>query len=278
MPIRLVDALIETLADWQNDLPANWRTELGEISLGFDQCDTQLMLEHWEPIFPARRDKTFPGAPDGAHMLSAFDDINPADVRCVLLGQDPYPSPEFSTGRAFEAGNLAAWRELDKMFSKSVRVFMQQICQARTGNQSYARSFDDWPLLLSDIEAAKIDLQAPDKIADHWVEQGVLLLNSSLTLSRFQRDIDPHQSAGHANIWSPLTQAVLKHFKFCGRPIVFIAFGEVAIQHLHDAGISGQSTVERAHPAYAETVLAKENPFIAANRYLVSQQAEPVSW
>ena len=119
MAIRLVDALLEILADWQSDLPGPWREAIGDTQLGFDACDPSLTLEPWEPVFPVRRGKTFPGAPPGAHIFRAFDAIDPGDVRCVILGQDPYPAPDFATGRAFECGNVAAWRELDKMFSKA---------------------------------------------------------------------------------------------------------------------------------------------------------------
>ena len=86
-----------------------------------------------------------PGEPNGAHMLRAFDGIRPEEVRCVLLGQDPYPCPAFSTGRAFEAGNTGTWRELDKMFSRSVRAFMMQIAAARTGNTELVSTFGQWP-------------------------------------------------------------------------------------------------------------------------------------
>jgi uracil-DNA glycosylase len=63
--------------------------------------------------------------PVGAHMLRAFEGIPPHHVRCVILGQAPYRAPDFATDRAFETGNVASWRELDKMFSKSVRAFIQ---------------------------------------------------------------------------------------------------------------------------------------------------------
>ena len=99
-----------------------------------------LALEPWEPIFPARKGKHYPGAPSGAHIFHAFDRLEPDRVRVVVLGQDPYPCGAFSTGRAFEAGNVASWRELEKMFSVSVRTFMLMIAAARTGDESYARS------------------------------------------------------------------------------------------------------------------------------------------
>ena len=106
MDVSLRDAMQDMLEGWQDDLPADWRAGLAPVRLGFDKMDGSLSLEPWEPIFPTRRGKLFPGAPKGAHMLRSFDDIAPDDVRCVVLGQDPYPCPAFATGRAFEAGQV----------------------------------------------------------------------------------------------------------------------------------------------------------------------------
>ncbi len=282
MAARLVDALRETLEGWRSDLPAAWATVIGDVELGFDDCDPALELEAWEPIFPARRGRTFPGAPAGAHMLRAFDGIEPDAVRCVILGQDPYPEPGFSTGRAFEAGNVAAWRELDKMFSKSVRAFTQQICAARTGRLELAASFDAWPGLLREVEAGTVAIEAPGAIADRWVGEGVLLLNASLTLSRFQVAVDPHQSRGHLPVWRPLIQAVLRHLAASGRPIVYLGFGDAAADTLRLAGLetppAPQATLQRPHPAFADAMFALENPFVACNRHLADLGLRPIAW
>jgi len=278
----LVDALRDTLEGWQDDLSAAWLPVLGGVELGFDACDHALEFEAWEPIFPARRGRIFPGAPAGAHMLRAFDGIAPDAVRCVLLGQDPYPEPGFATGRAFEAGNVAAWRELDKMFSKSVRAFTQQICAARTGRPELGASFNAWPGLLREIEAGTVGIEAPGAVADRWVGQGVLLLNASLTLSRFQVEVDPHQSRGHLPVWQPLILAVLRHLATSGRSIVFFGFGDAAARNLRLAGLdkpaAPQATLLRPHPAFADALFALENPFVACNRHLVSVGAEPIAW
>ncbi len=282
MPQRLVEALQETLTGWQDDLPEAWRAVLGDVALGFDDCDPSLMLEPWEPIFPTRRGKTFPGAPEGAHMLRAFDDIAPEDVTCLILGQDPYPAPDFATGRAFEAGNVAVWRELDKMFSKSVRAYMQLICAARAGKPEYARSFEAWPGLLDDIESGKVDLEPADHLADRWVSQGVLLLNSSLTLSRFQVAVDPHQSRGHLSVWRPLMLRVLEILAKRNTPLVIIAFGDAATDCLASARLASPSppihVISRPHPAFADELLPMENPFVACNRLLEAEGAQPIAW
>jgi uracil-DNA glycosylase len=281
MPVSLRGALQEILADWPDDLPPEWRALCGEVALGFADVDPELELEPWEPVFPPRRGRIFPGMPAGAHMLRAFDGISPDKVRCVILGQDPYPAPDFATGRAFEAGNVAAWSELDKMFSKSVRAFLQQIVAARTGDADYARSFADWPRTLAAIESGAVNLEPASSVAQRWVDDGVLLLNSSLTLSRFHVDIDPHQSRGHLPVWRPLMLKVLRALAGGGAPVAFLGFGAAAGETLRLAGIQEEADgrcVLREHPARADRVLALENPFLLANQYLETMGAKPIAW
>ena len=283
MALRLRAALQDTLQGWQGDVEPAWQDVVRSVSLAFEDVDPALELEPWEPIFPARRGRAFPGAPAGAHMLRAFDGIAPEDVRCVILGQDPYPCPAFATGRAFEAGNVARWRELDKMFSPSVRAFIQMILAARTGEARYARSFADWPATLAAIESGAVELEAADALADRWVASGVLLLNSSLTLSRFQRAGDAHQVRGHLPLWRPLMIRVLSRLAGRGTPVVFIGFGDAAAEAIQAAGLSGadagdERVILRPHPAEADRFLALENPFVLCNRRLRAAGAAPVDW
>jgi uracil-DNA glycosylase len=288
MRLALKDAMQDILAGWRQDLAPTWRP-VATGDLDFDAIDSELTLEAWEPVFPARRGRTFLGAPKGAHILRAFDGIAPADVRCVVLGQDPYPCGAFSTGRAFEAGNVASWRELEKMFSVSVRTFMQLIVSARTGDPSYATSTKEWLRLRDEIESGKLVLEPAAEIADRWIGQGVLLINSSLTISRFAVEGDPHQLRGHLPLWRPFIVSVLRHLAERGTPVVVVGFGDQAAEALRFARISGSSDgviasndkvglILREHPSKGDRVLAKENPFTLCNRLLVEMGASPVSW
>lgn len=283
MAMLLKAAMEEFLSDWSVDLNEFWRPLIGFAEPNIDGIASELELEVWEPIFPVRRGKHFPGMPVGAHFLRAFDGIAPREVHCVVLGQDPYPEPGFSTGRAFEAGNLAGWRELDKMFSKSIRVWMQMIMAARTGDLSYARSFDDWPKTLSAMESGVADIEHPSAIADRWVAKGVLLLNASLTLTRFRVDVDPHQSKGHLRLWRPVIVETLRALALQGKPLVFLGFGAAAADTLAEAGIDETASghlrcVLRDHPARAEAVLSRPNPFILCNDYLEEMGSCPIAW
>jgi len=97
MAVSLKRALMEILTDWPDDLPPEWRDAGGEVELGLGNVDPQLELAFREPVFPVRRGRNFPGMPAGAHTLRAFEGIPPHHVRCVILGQDPYPAPDFAT-------------------------------------------------------------------------------------------------------------------------------------------------------------------------------------
>lgn len=271
----------EVLRDWQADLDPAWQGVLAEAAPDFAAIDPALELEAWEPVFPVRRGKVLLGGPKGGHMLRAFDGIAPHDVRCVVLGQDPYPDPTFSTGRAFEAGNVAEWRELEKMFSVSVRTFLQQIVGARTGEAGYARTTKDWYRVLGEIESGHLTFETPATLADRWVGSGALLLNSSFTITRFQVAGDPHQLRGHLPLWRPVLAAVLGHLAARGAPVAFIAFGDQAAAALDGAGVRAGGPVAcilRAHPARGDAVLALDNPFVLANDHLVRHGAAPVDW
>lgn len=290
MAARLSDAMREILDGWAHDLDPAWRGALGTVELGFDAMAPDLMIEPWEPVFPARKGRVFPGAPRGAHMLRAFDGVRPERVTCVILGQDPYPCPAFATGRAFEAGNVAVWREFEKMFSCSMRTLLQLIVVARTGDATYGRSVEEWDRLIRDIEAGRAVLPKPAEIADLWVAQGVLLLNASLTLSRFAVEGDPHQLRGHLPLWRPLIMATVRHLVGrAGRPLVLMAFGAPAADLLRDCALGvpeddlaqGHETVGcivREHPARGDAVLVRPNPFQACNRLLAQMNAAPIAW
>jgi len=68
-----------------------------------------------------------------------------------------------------------------------------------------------------------------------------------------------------------------------GTPLVLIGFGNPAAQTLADAGINEGvhghlCCVLREHPAQADAVLARANPFVLCNDFLKEMGMRPVSW
>ncbi|MBW3095968.1 uracil-DNA glycosylase family protein [Pseudohoeflea coraliihabitans] len=282
MATTLCEAMREMTAGWKDDLPPDWRLVMQDVETGADDIDPHLQLEAWEPIFPARKGRSFPGAPEGAHMLRAFDAVRADAVRVVLLGQDPYPDPAASTGRAFEIGNALVWRDLERMFSKSIRAFTLMLMAARYDRPELTHSFSAWSTMLAEIESGSLQIEDPADMADRQERAGVLLLNSALTLSRFQRDVDPHQGRGHVLFWRPVIRAALRHIASQDRPVVFVAFGQAAADNLEHAGClpapAPHLSLVLPHPAFAEEFLACANPFLAANAHLQRMGAQPIAW
>ena len=282
MTRRLRTALRSFLRDWRLDLPRDWQRVMAEVELDFAGVDDDLEIHEWEPIFPSRKQARLEGAPAGAHLFRAFDGLAPQSVRCVVVGQDPYPSLSFSTGRAFESGEHRQWRDLGRMRSPSMRCMVQSLYAFRSGCADYASGVDAWPRTLEAIERSGNGLASPGELAQSWVDQGVLLLNSSLTISRFSVSGDPHQTRGHLPLWRPFVSHLLGYF---ARRCVFILMGDVACEAGARAGLVGNGgahplsrVVVTAHPASGDAFLSGPNPFEHSNQLLTSLGAPPILW
>ncbi len=286
MAISLRSALRELLLDWHTDLPGEWQKVLSGAEPAFHDVGGELELYPWEPIFPSRRGFTLPGEPPGAHIFQAFDDLAPGKVRCVVIGQDPYPSISFSTGRAFEVGEHSSWNELEKMKSCSMRSLIQSVYAFRTGEQRYVEGTGRWTEVLEAICDPLNGFPLPKQLAQNWVEQGVLLLNSSLTISRFSVQGDPHQIRGHLPLWRPLLVQLINYFANCpSQPVVFILFGSAAQEVAVASGLVTADELDRhptvvslSHPAAGDDFLRYPNPFVLCNEKLLAMKAKPVQW
>ena len=112
----------------------------------------------------------------------------------------------------------------------------------------------------------------------------MLLLNTSLTLSRFRREGDPHQVRGHLPLWRPLMVRVLEYLSRRRTPVVVLGFGDAAAETLSSAGLCAGETdaaanvILRPHPAAADEILLQENPFTLCNRRLQAMGVPPVDW
>jgi len=130
-----------------------------------------------------------------AHPFRALELTAPANVRVVILGQDPYHGAGQAQGLAF---SVAAGHKLPP----SLRNILIEV-GADIGTPSVCES------------SRKGDLGP-------WAEQGVLLLNTALT-------VEDGQPQSHANRgWEVLTDALLEHVAAGSSPVVFMLWGAAA--------------------------------------------------
>ncbi len=287
-------ALRRALAGWQADLPPAWQTVFRGTELNFGSRALEYDLRPGEIILPGRKHAPLPGAPAGAHLFRAFDRIAPAEVRAVILGQDPYPNPAWATGRAFEQGGLSEWPAESGRVADSLRRIVQVLASARTGNPAYVAHDRAWKEVIRDMRRGELRLEPPSRLFDRLENEGVLFLNASLTLSLVNRTDRPKEPRGHFPLWEPLINRTLSFI--AGRPAgfaVFLLWGRRACDIFERSGApaAAQSAgasrtridvVRHVHPAAitleGAAFLRPPNPFLLANESLVRMGAEPIPW
>ncbi|HWM04850.1 MAG TPA: uracil-DNA glycosylase [Actinophytocola sp.] len=179
--------------------------------------------------------------PAGDHVLRAFQQPF-ADVRVLIVGQDPYPTPGHPIGLCFSVAPDV------RPLPKSLVNIYQEYC-------------DD----LGHPPPANGDLS-------RWTENGVLLLNRALTVEPGRPN--SHQGKG----WEEVTEQAIKALAARGGPLVAILWGRNA-RNLRPL-LGPVPCVESAHPSplSARSGFFGSKPFSRANALLEQQGATPVDW
>jgi len=179
--------------------------------------------------------------PAGANVLRAFA-APMSDVRVLIVGQDPYPTPGHPIGLSFAV-------------ERDVRPLPRSL-----GN-IYKELHSD----LGIAPAAHGDLSS-------WSNNGVMLLNRVLT-------VQPGLAGSHRGKgWEAVTDLAIRALVARGTPLVAILWGRDAANLRPLLGET--PVIESAHPSplSASRGFFGSKPFSRANELLESLGAEPVDW
>ncbi|HET6876759.1 MAG TPA: uracil-DNA glycosylase [Jatrophihabitans sp.] len=179
--------------------------------------------------------------PAGEHILRAFTQPF-ADVRVLLVGQDPYPTPGHPIGLCFAV-------------ERHVRPLPR----------SLQNIYKELRADLGVVPPEHGDLTS-------WTQHGVLLLNRCLTVA-------PGAPASHRGKgWEAVTEQAIRAIAGRGTPLVAILWGRDA-QSLRPL-LGDVPVVQSAHPSpmSADRGFFGSRPFSRANELLIAQGAEPVDW
>lgn len=178
--------------------------------------------------------------------LRALGLTPPEQVRVVIFGQDPYHGPGQAEGLAF----------------------------------SVAPGVKPPPSLRNIFKELQRDLGQPapvDGSLVRWAQQGVLLLNSALT-------VEDGQPASHAaRGWESLCDAVVDHCNRTGGPKVFLLWGSQAQKKIHAIDSHRHRSLCANHPS---PLSARRGPapfigcghFGQTNRWLQTHELAPIRW
>ncbi|GAA1261663.1 uracil-DNA glycosylase [Sphaerisporangium rubeum] len=179
--------------------------------------------------------------PAGEHVLRAFQ--QPFDqVRVLIVGQDPYPTPGHPVGLSFSVAP-----DVRPLPGSLVNIFKE---------------------LNTDLGLPK----PSNGDLTPWAEQGVLLLNRVLTVA-------PGKPASHRGKgWEEVTEQAIHALVARGTPMVAILWGRDA-RSLKPM-LKQVPCVESAHPSplSARNGFFGSRPFSRANALLEEQGAAPVEW
>ena len=176
-------------------------------------------------------------------IFAAFDSCPFDEVKVVVIGQDPYHGPGQANGLSF-----------------SVNPGIQMP-----------------PSLVNIFKEVSSDTGAPfpaDGDLSRWARQGVLLLNSSLTVRE-------HSPKSHSGIgWERLTDAAVRRLAEQREGLVFMLWGSDAIRKGSFIDRSRHCVLTAPHPsplsAYRGFFGCRH--FSRANEYLASRGIEPIKW
>lgn len=179
--------------------------------------------------------------PAGANVLRAFT-LPLADVRVLVVGQDPYPTPGHPVGLSFSV-------------APDVRPLPKSLINI------YRELNDD----LGIPPAASGDLTP-------WFDQGVLLLNRVLTVT-------PGKPASHRRKgWEQVTQRAIEALAERGGPLVALLWGRDAQSVIPWLGSIPYVASAHPSPLSAHNGFFGSRPFSRINDMLRDQGAEPIDW
>jgi len=218
-----------------NSSPTDWRPLLSQ----------QTKQDYWPKLInfvnsERKSQQVFPKSEDVFKALHLTPYHN---VKVVILGQDPYHGDGQAMGLSFSVPNGVA-------LPPSLQNIYKEL-------------------------AADLGVDRPTSgDLTHWADQGVLLLNSVLT-------VRAHQAASHQGKgWEVFTDAVLQAVNDKSDHVVFILWGGFARKKKLLIDTNKHTVIESAHPsplsAYAGFFGSR--PFSKTNDALKAHGQTPISW
>ena len=161
-------------------------------------------------------------------------------VKVVILGQDPYPNPEHAMGLAFSIPEYCT------NIPKSLQNIFKEL-------------------------KADMNIDHPSGSLIGWAKQGVLLLNTSLTVIAGQPN--SHQAIG----WQDLISEVLAELNQVERKLIFVLWGKNAQSY---GKAIRHHKIQSVHPSplSAHNGFFGSKPFSRVNQYLQENGIQEIDW
>ncbi len=221
-----------------DNLPKGWKSTLSEENNKeyFKKLTSFLKVEY-------KNKKAVYPAPE--RVLWALRSVDYEKVKVVILGQDPYHGEGQAIGLSFAVPNSL------RIKPPSLKNIMKEI-EADLGKK---------------VDPTKSELA-------HWVNEGVLLLNTVLTVRK--AEAFSHRDKG----WEQFTDRVIELLNKRKDPVIFILWGAPARKKKALINQPPHFVIESAHPSplSAHNGFFGSKPFSKANAILKKLGKDPIHW
>jgi uracil-DNA glycosylase len=183
--------------------------------------------------------------PKGSDIFNAFTKTPFTDVKVVIIGQDPYHGPNQAHGLSFSVQKGVATPPSLQNIYKELATDIPGFIIPKTGDLT------------------------------EWAEQGVLLLNATLTVQA--ANAGSHQKKG----WEKFTDTVIKTISDKKENVVFILWGAYAQSKSVLIDNSKHLIIKSTHPsplAVSHGGFFGSKPFSKTNTYLQQHGKKPIDW
>ena len=188
-------------------------------------------------------------SPSVGEIFEAFIKTKVEDVKVLILGQDPAPEPHLADGLSFCIQGVS---------TAHVPSIQRVLLEVR--NEGY-----NVDILNGDVEP--------------WTKEGVLLLNSVLTIP-IPKGAKSGTIDAHKKYWLPFTKLLFEYLNQIQEPIVFILWGSQAKSFAKYVDSPKHKVLEGGHPSPEAPSINFfcKNYFTDTNKFLKERGTEPVNW
>lgn len=212
------------------------------------------------------------------NIFRAFELCSFDSVKVVIVGQDPYHKKHQAQGLAFSVNNNIVTPPSLRNIHKELLYDMSSHASSDIHMLNKNLKTDsNFGKLKNTINSINLDnLYAQNNLNDlsFWAKQGVLLLNTSLTV----KESKPNS---HANIgWEIFTDSIIKLLSNQKNNVVFILWGKNAMEKKKLIDNAKHHIIESAHPSplSAYRGFFGSKPFSKTNEHLLKHKLGIINW
>ena len=185
--------------------------------------------------------------PDIQNIFKCFDYFELEDTKVVIVGQDPYHGVNQATGLCFGINN-------DTKIPPSLKNIAKE--------------------LKNDL-----NIELKDYTLEYWAKQGILLLNSSLTVAQ-------SKPGSHIKKWNKFTSFIIDELNKLNTSIIFVAWGLFAHNKLKDINLEKHKLIVSSHPSPLSVykqyksypAFNESKPFSKINNLLLENNKIEINW